>query len=387
MNVVNCPNCGAPIEIDELLERNVRNNLTKELETKHKEELETALENERNKLKELTEETIRLEKDRIREEEKRKIEQLNKDNESKDKINKEMREELLKILDQLKAEKEKSENAELNAKKKLLEETEEIKKKAMESANSEWDLKYREMQKQLNDTKDALETAKKKAEQGSQQNQGEVLELELEECLKTRFSYDQIEEVKKGQRGADVKQVVKDYSEECGLILWETKNAQWQPAWIPKFKQDIREANAIIGILVSVNIPEECGEFGEYEGVWITKPQYALAVADILRSQILGVYRANKTHQNKDAKMEIVYQYITGPEFRHRVEAIIENYSNLKIELDKEKRSTEKRWAKQEKAIESVIKNTAGMYGDFQGMIGNALGEIKQLEPGDDDED
>ncbi len=396
MSEIRCPKCGTMIEIDRALEDQMGLKIRSELEERHRKELDEISKSNDERLSNLRKqaeveaqkvinETLENERERMRKSQQQTIDELKKDKEAESKTNDELRKQLNEILEQLRNEKAARENAQLEAKKKLMEESDRIKEEEKKKADEEWDLKYRQMEKQLQDTKNALSEAKKKAEQGSQQNQGEVLELELEDCLKREFPYDEIEEVKKGQRGADVKQMVKNYSDDCGLVLWETKNAAWQPAWIPKLKEDIRESNAVIGVLISVNMPESYGEISEVEGVWVTRPRFALAVARLIRSQILGVYTANKGAQGKDAKMEFLYQYLTGPDFKNRIGAILDNYAMLKGELDKEKRSTERRWAKQEKAIEAVIKNTSGMYGDFQGIIGNALGEIKQLEPGDDD--
>lgn len=313
------------------------------------------------------------------------LENLRKDKEADDAASKELRETMLKDKEELRKMKKDLENAQLAAEQKISEETDRVRKESLDKAKESYDLKIKELEKQLGDTKASLAEAQKKAEQGSQQNQGEVLELELEACLKGEFPYDSIEEVKKGVRGADVKHTVIDIAGECGLILWETKNASWQPAWIKKLKEDVREANAAVGILVSANLPEEYGEFHNVDGIWVIKPRFALPVARIIREQIVGIHRANVGVQGKDAKVEMLYSYLTGTEFKHRIEAIMENYKMLLDELGKEKRTTEKRWARQEKAIEAVIKNTAGMYGDFQGLIGSAMGEIKLLESDEED--
>jgi len=395
MSKIQCPKCGTLIEIDKALEDQVETRIKLELEENHKKDLAAIVKENDEKIvtikqqvkdesDTLIKDTLERETERIKKSQEHIIEELKKDKDADDKTNEELRQQLSKLLEQLRNEKKAREDAQLEANKKILEETGKIKEEEKKKAEEAWDLKYKQMEKQLEDTKTTLLEAQKKAEQGSQQNQGEVLELELEECLKNEFPYDDILEVKKGQRGADIKHIVKNFSEECGLILWETKNAAWQPAWIQKFKEDIRESNAVIGVLISVNIPESYGDISQIEGIWVTSPRFAVAIARLVRTQILAVHAANKNSQNKDAKMEFLYQYLTGPEFKHRVEAIIDNYKMLKDELDKEKRTTEKRWGKQEKAIEAVIRNTSGMYGDFQGLIGNALGEIKQLEPEND---
>ena len=346
----------------------------------HDEELRAAIEQAEAAAKAASAEDSKKAVERALKAQEVELENLRKDKEADEAAAKDLREKMLKDREEMRKIKESLENAQLAAEQKIAEETERIRKESADRARDSYELKIKEMEKQLGDTKTALAEAQKKAEQGSQQNQGEVLELELETCLRSEFPHDSVDEVKKGVRGADMKQTVNDVTGECGLILWETKNAKWQPGWIKKFKDDIREANATIGILVSANLPEDYGEMQEVEGVWVVKPRFALPVARIIREQIVGVHKANVNAQGKDAKVEMLYAYLTGTEFKHRIEAILENYKTLQDEINKEKRAAEKRWAKQEKAIEAVIRNTSGMYGDFQGLIGSAMGEIKLLE-------
>jgi hypothetical protein len=215
------------------------------------------------------------------------------------------------------------------------------------------------------------------------------LELDLEARLREEFPYDNIGEVKKGQRGADIIQTVRNTTAaDCGVLLWETKNGKWQPAWVPKFKGDIREAAANIGVIVSQELPPEYGDMKHLEAnVWAVKPRLAPMLASALRTTILQVDMANKMSAGKDAKMEALYQFLVGPEFRHRVEAIVENYGMLQAEIEKEKRAAALRWAHQEKSIRAVIDNTIGMYGDLQGITNRALPGIKALEPGADTEE
>lgn len=313
------------------------------------------------------------------------MKQLTDDAESEKADNKKLREQLAEMMDQLREERKSRENAELEAKKKLSEEEDRIREEAKKNADEEHRLKNLEMEKKLRDTQEALSTAQRKAEQGSQQNQGEVLELDLEESLRQEFPLDEIKEVKKGVRGADVTQIVRsNHLEQCGILLWESKNAAWQPKWIVKFKEDVREAGATIGVLVSKEIPADYGDMKNIDaGVWVVKPKLALALASAMRNQIISVWVANHNNENKDEKMEILYQFLTGPEFRHRIEAIVENYGALQTEIEKEKRAAQLRWSKQEKSIRVVIDNTIGMYGDLQGITGGAMSEIKQLDEPD----
>lgn len=288
----------------------------------------------------------------------------------------------IEMLKLLREEKQARENAELEAQKELSANIDKIREEVLKTADEKHRLKELEKDKVISDMKKALDEANRKGDQGSQQNQGEVLELDLEQRLTSEFPLDDITEVKKGQRGADLIQTVKNQSlTACGVILWETKNGKWQPAWVAKFKQDIREASASIGVIVSQEIPNEYGDMKHLEAnVWVVKPVLAPVLAVALRATILQVDMANKNSQGKDAKMEALYQFLVGPEFRHRVEAIVENYGTLQSEIEKEKRASALRWAHQEKAIRAVIDNTIGMYGDLQGITNKALPSIKMLE-------
>ena len=317
------------------------------------------------------------------------VKNLRDDAESEKQANKQLREQLGELMQSLRDEKQARANAELEAQKKLAEGEDKIRESVQKAADEKYHLRILEQEKKLADTQKALEDAQRKATQGSQQNQGEVLELDLENRLREEFPYDQLEEVKKGQRGADIKQMVNNQlGVACGVLLWETKNGKWQPAWVAKFKQDIREAGANIGVIVSQEIPSDMGDMKHLESnLWVVKPRLAPVLAAALRATILQVDAANKMSAGKDAKMEALYQFLVGPEFRHRVEAIVENYGTLQAEIEKEKRAAALRWAHQEKAIRAVIDNTIGMYGDLQGITSRALPVIKSLEIDEADED
>ena len=403
LSKVKCPNCGAEIDIDDILAQDIKAQVVAEEHEKHNKELEKIkiqaekaandqlaaklelAERKKNQELDLEREKIKAEfegksKKELQERELA-MKQLTNDAETEKADNKKLREQLSEMMDQLREEKKSRENVELEAKKKLSEEEDKIREEAKKKADEEHRLKNLEMEKKLRDTQEALATAQRKAEQGSQQNQGEVLELDLEESLRQEFPLDEIKEVKKGVRGADVTQIVKNnHLEQCGIMLYESKNAAWQPKWIAKFKEDIREAGASIGVLVSKEIPADYGEMKNIEGIWVVKPKLVLALASAMRNQIISVWTANHNNENKDEKMEILYQFLTGTEFRHRVEGIVENYSTLQNDLEQEYRLATNRFHKRQKMLRGVIDNTIGMYGDLQGITGGAMSEIKQLE-------
>jgi hypothetical protein len=218
-------------------------------------------------------------------------------------------------------------------------------------------------------------------QQGSQQTQGEVLELELEELLRQEFTDDEITEVKKGQRGADVLQKVNDRRGRlCGTILWETKNAKWQETWLSKLRADQREAKAQIAVLVAVQPPAEVETFLERDGVWIVHRRYARVLALMLRRSLIEIYAERANQAGKDEKMEVLYRYLTSVEFRHRLQAIVEGFSHLWKDVESEKRWFATKWARQEKEIRKIIDSTQGMYGDLQAVTGRSLTAIPALE-------
>jgi len=239
-----------------------------------------------------------------------------------------------------------------------------------------------EKDKQLKDMRNQIDVLKRKAEVSSQQLKGEVLELELEDLLKNAFPFDEIKPITKGMKGADVIQVVKtQYGKICGKILWETKRTKsWSDSWIQKLKDDQRSEKADIAVIVSEVLPKGLSIFREIKGVWVSEISSSISLGVALRVVLIRVAREREFHKGKKEKMELIYSYLTGPEFRNRVEAIIEGFVAMKTELEGEKRAMEKIWSRRAKQIEKVIYNLSGMHGDLEGIAGKALPVIKVLE-------
>src|SRR5919205_1254238 len=252
---------------------------------------------------------------------------------------------------------------------------------ARKSADDEYALKLREKDKQLADAWQKVKEAEAKITQGSQQTQGEALELEIEAVLREAFRDDSISEVKKGQRGADITEKVIDRrGRNCGTILWETKNGKWQEAWLAKLRDDQREAKAHMAVLVAANPPAEVETFVNRDGVWIVKRRYACDLASLLRHILIAVYAERANQAGKDEKMEVLYGYLISPEFQHRVQAIVEGFTYLLNDVEREKRWFETKWARQEREIRKIIDSTQGMYGDLQAVTGRSLPTIAALE-------
>ena len=186
----------------------------------------------------------------------------------------------------------------------------------------------------------------------------------------------------KGEYGGDVLQrVVSAGGQACGTILWESKRTKnWSDGWLVKLREDQRTAKAEIAVIVSQVLPKGVETFDLVDGVWVTHPRAALPVAIILRQTLLEVALARQASEGQQTKTEMVYQYLTGPRFRHRVEAIVEAFSTMQEDLDKERKAIMKQWAKREEQIERVMEATVGMYGDLQGIAGKSLQEIEGLE-------
>jgi hypothetical protein len=253
---------------------------------------------------------------------------------------------------------------------------------ARKEAEDEQRLKVLEREQTIAAMQKQIEDLKRRSEQGSQQLQGEVQELELENLLRNKFPFDAIEPVPKGEFGGDVlHRVVGLNGQPSGTILWEFKRTKnWSDSWLVKLRDDQRAAKAEIAVIVSQVLPKGVETFDLVEGIWVTHPRAALPVAMILRQSLLELALARQASQGQQTKTDMVYQYLTGPRFRLRVEAIVEAFSTMQEELDREKRVIMKQWAKRGEQIERVMGATVGMYGDLQGIAGKSLQEIEGLE-------
>ncbi|PUA16593.1 DUF2130 domain-containing protein [Glaciimonas sp. PCH181] len=271
---------------------------------------------------------------------------------------------------------------ELTIEKRVQDGLSEVRTLAKREAEDGLRLKVMEKDQTIASMQQKIEELKQKAEQGSQQLQGEVQELELENLLRAKFPFDAIEPVGKGEFGGDILQrVVSPSGQPCGTILWESKRTKnWSDGWLSRLREDQRTAKAEIAVLVSQVLPKNVEAFDVIDGVWISSPRAALPVATVLRHSLLQVNMARQASEGQQTKTEMVYEYLTGPRFRQRVEAIVEAFSSMQIDLDKERKVIMKQWAKREEQIERVMGATVGMYGDLQGIAGKSLQEIEGLE-------
>jgi len=247
--------------------------------------------------------------------------------------------------------------------------------KAKKDAEEELKLKVLEKEQTIVSMQRQIEDLKRRAEQGSQQLQGEVQELEVESLLSSRFPRDMIQPVPKGEFGGDVlHRVVGPLGQPCGTILWESKRTKnWSDTWLPKLREDQRTAKAEIAVIISQALPKDVETFDLVDGVWVAHPRVLLPIAITLRNTLIEVASARQASEGQQTKMEMVYQYLTGQRFRQRVQAIVEAFSSMREDLDRERKAITKQWAKREEQIDRVMQATVGMYGDLQGIAGKTL--------------
>ncbi len=359
-----CPNCKKKISVDEALQSQI------------KDQLEQGLRDEFNK-KWLEQ----REKDKQKsEEEKAQLELLLKKQESQlDEAHKFE----LELRNRARELEEKEKNLELEKQRQIDEERKKIQEKTEAEVTEKFHLKEKEHEQQMEAMKRSLEEAQRRASVGSQQLQGEVMELELEEMLKHEFPIDEVLPVAKGVSGADVIQRIRDSSgRDCGVIIWESKRTkEWKEDWIQKLKDNQRAAKADAAIIISSVLPNGVKNFEARQGVYIVNFDVFMGLAKLVRLGLIELHKTKFSTVNKNSKMEVVYEYLSGNEFRQRFEAIVETFVGMKKDLDKERQVYTGLWAKREKQIQKVVDNSVGMYGDLQGLMGTSLPEIKNLEP------
>ena len=271
---------------------------------------------------------------------------------------------------------------ELTVEKRVQTDLTAAREKAKKEAEDEMKLKVMEAEQTIASMQRQIEDLKRRAEQGSQQLQGEVQELEIESLLSARFPRDTIQPVPKGEFGGDIlHRVMGPLGQQCGTILWESKRTKnWSDGWLPKLREDQRAAKAEIAVILSQVLPKDVETFGLVDQVWVAHPKVALPVAVALRQTLIEIAGARQASEGQQTKMEMVYQYLTGPRFRHRIQAIVEAFSSMREDLDRERKAITKQWSKREEQIDRVMQATVGMYGDLQGIAGKTLQEIEGLE-------
>jgi hypothetical protein len=328
---------------------------------------------------------IQLEEEAVKKaaaEQQAQIDVLNRELEEKSKKLRESNARELELMQKEKQIREREEAMNLEMERKILERQKEIEERVKKMESERSDLKIKELEKKLADTSELAETMRRKAEQGSMQLQGEVMELALEELLRSSFPFDEIDEVAKGVRGADCIQSVKNNTGQlCGRIIYESKRTKaFTAEWIEKLKMDMRAQQADIAVIVTETLPRDMTTFGFKDGVWICRFPDVKPLSFLLRDSLIKIYGAMVTQENKGDKMQMLYDYLTGSEFRQNIEAVMEGFLALKDGISREKISMEKLWKEREKQLDKVLLNTTQFFGSIKGIAGNAVGDLKMLE-------
>jgi hypothetical protein len=412
-----CPHCKKPFEISDAIQHQIEDELlrakTEQSETLRKEydeqsevrlkqavqdaltaagqeaDIRFAKERQAAKLElDKARQSTELEVEKVKQTTELETERLRRETAASKESEKQLRKQLSDLLDELSKANKAREDAELAARKELLEKEKGIREEAAKRASEDFNTKIREQEETINRLREQLTTAKQVAEQGSQQLQGEILELDVEQNLRSAFPFDTVEEVKKGERGSDIRQVVNEqFYQNCGLILWECKNAKaYQVSWLSKLKDELAAEKAQIGVIVFNPTDGNGDDYKQLaENVWLVKPRNAVMLATLLREVLVKVFVANRNAEGKDIKVELIYNYLTGGEFSNRIRYILESYDEMARQLDTEKKQAQKRWAAQEKIIRKVTNSLYGMSGDLQGIAGREIIALPALADDDDE--
>lgn len=418
-NNIKCPNCGHVFDVENVLAADIEQKYQQQYQDKLNQSL-TKMEEDKRKLaadlqqfeekkkkenelfaQKLQQEKLKMETE-IQEQMRKSISAdyenklrllQNNNNDNEEKL-KEARKKELEFLQKEQQLKNKEAELEITLQKKLQEErtnlTEQIRHQENEKNSlneTSYKLKLKELELQLNEQKKLADEMKRRAEQSSMQRQGEVQELLLESILKESFPFDIIEEVGKGVEGADCIQVVRNSSgTPCGKIIYESKRTKtWSNNWVDKLKADMRNRGADVAILVTQAFPKDMERFGEKDGIWICSFTEVNSVAHLLRKGILTVHEIQRSEENKGDKMQLLYNYLTGNEFKGQVEGIVEGFMAMKQSIMKERIQMEKMWKEREKQLEKVLISTSGMYGSVKGIAGASVGNIPLLDGVEDD--
>lgn len=383
--VIKCPDCGKKIPLDKALGEQMKQTLDIELAQREKElkkELwDLAQEKAREKIeKEASAQKLEQEKERVLQE--KEMKELREELISNAKKLEESEKHELVLRKKSRELEEREKSFELEMARKMDDERKKIIEITQKQEEEQYRLKIQEKDKQMEILNKTIGELKRKSEQGSQQIQGEVQEDGLKDLLATTFATDEISDVVTGAKGADIIQKINaKMGAKVGTIIWESKNTKaFSDSWISKLKSDQGLVKADIAILVTQVLPKDVNGFGLVNGVWVVSYTHVIPLVNALRIQLIEVAKVKLSLVGRDEKMGLLYKYLSGPQFKNRVENIVMAFVNMKSDLDTEKRSFNRIWSKREKEIEKVILSTSNMYGDLQGIIGGSLPEIKQLE-------
>lgn len=386
---IQCPKCGASIDVSEILTRRIEEGLRKDFDDR--------LAGERRRVEEKAAAERKAAEERMRksldDEHALRLKSMQEELAAKSEQVKELHRTKSEV-ERLRREKEEMRDAiEAELQRKMNEQLQDEKARIQRLAEERVRMKLDEKDVVIEQMKARLQEAQRKAEQGSMQLQGEVQELAIEEWLRAAFPLDTIGEVKKGARGADCLHTVNTRTrQDCGSIYYESKRTKdFQPGWIEKFKADMRAKGATIGVIVTEAMPKDMERMGMRDGVWVCNFEEFKGLSAVLRESVVMISDAVVAQENRGDKMTLLYDYLTGHEFRMQIEAIVEGFVQMETDLNAEKRAMEAIWKKREKQIAKVLLNTTRMHGAIRGIAGAAIPAVPQLGlgatagPGDGD--
>ena len=399
-HTISCPNCAHQFNADELLYRQIEDNLRQsfsvELADKQKQfdqltatlnaqklQLDYEKQTLQTKIAQTVDEQVRTEKVRLEQTLRSDIKitleaqlsaqmdamrtELNSQSEKLQEFNKAKAdiERLTREKSALKGDIEAQAEAKLN--QLLREEKQKI--------ESNLELKMRDKEHEIERLKNQIQEAQRVAEQGSMQAQGEVQELAIEEWLRDQFPFDEIAEIKKGQRGADCIQIVHTRTRQnCGKICYESKRTEnFNKDWIEKFKGDLRAENATIGVLVTKTMPKDFERMGLYDGIWVCSFEEFKGLSAVLRESVIQISSLVATQENKGEKKEMLYHFVTSNAFKSQIDAINDTFLQMREDLHKERTYMQRTWAQREKQLEKLSLNTSHNLGAIEGILGNLL--------------
>lgn len=384
MTTIKCTHCGRDIELSEALTKDIEAGVLEAEHKKHLAEIEKIKKEsdeksakliEQEKLKAQSEATAKIDF---------KLKQLEESSEADKKEKSELREQLSSLMQELRESKKTVANAEIEMQKRLGEEESKIREQAQKEADEKQRLNLAARDKTIADLQKSLDEAQRKAAQGSQQLQGEIMELDFETALANAFRDDDIDPVAKGVKGGDIKHTVKSpRGTVCGVMLWEIKRTKnWVDGWVPKLKEDLRNEKANIPIIITEVMPKTINEdIGQFNGVWVCKPQMAVILASLLRKSLLDAGLQKALAENRGGKADALYNFVTSHEFVQQIEAMVETYQEMTLQITKERTYYTKFWAEREAQAQRLLLGTANIIGSMQGHVGSAsMPKIKGLE-------
>lgn len=380
-NAITCPSCGHSFALGEAEAEEYKKELRKEMQAYKEKKDEELKRREEEYEKEKSLIRFAAEK-KISDELKIKMNALEEDSRRKTQQLQDLQKKELELLRERNELEQKTKNIEIEIEKRLLEDRKKMEHDISQREKELYELKAKEKDIQMESLKKTIDDLKRKSEQGSMQTQGEAQELVLEDKLREFFPFDTVVEVGKGVEGADCILVVRNSTgTECGKIIFESKRTKgWNNAWVDKLKNDMRTKQADLAILVTQVFPKGMDCFGEREGVWLCTFKELNGMASALRNAIIRIAESKRSEENKGEKMQMLYNYLTGLEFRQQMEAIVEGFISIKNSISKERIQMEKIWKEREKQLDKVLLSTSGMYGSVKGIAGASVQNIPLLD-------